>query len=106
MADGEERGDARTHGIAHHIRLPYVQMRQQARGIIGHGGRAIGGGVIKLFRFAVAAIIQCDVLMAGSGQGSHPARVPPVHPRIGGKAVDEEYRRAVAGDFIGDPHAA
>ena len=98
MRERKEGGDARAHGITHHVGAAEIEMIQQRPHVLGHPGAVIRGRVVELARAAVPAIVERDDASAGLDQRRHPAGINPVHLRRRGKAVHEHDR--VARPFI------
>ena len=94
-AEREERGDARAHGVAHHVGAAELEMIDERAHVIGHACAVIGGGIVELGRGAVAAIVERDDAPAGLGQRRDPAGMNPVHLRGRGEAVHEHDRLAL-----------
>ena len=96
MRQRKKSGVTRPHRITHDIGAAEPEVIEQRAHILGHDGAVIGGRIIELGGFAVAAIIEGDDATPGASEGRHPARIDPVDLFVGGKAVDEHDRLALA----------
>ena len=93
MGERKERGNARAHGIAHHIGAAEIEMIEQRPHVLGHPGAMIRGRVAELARASVPAIIEGDDTPTCSGKRRHPAGIDPVDLRGRRKAVHKHDRR-------------
>src|SRR5262249_30065434 len=63
---------------------------------VGHIGAVVRGGIIKLARRAVAAIVERDHAPACAGERGHPTGTDPVRLLVGCEAVNEDDGVSVA----------
>ncbi len=91
----EEPGDARAHGITHHVGAAEIEMIDERAHVIGHASAVIGGRIVELARGAVSAVVERDDATAGLGQRRDPAGMDPVHLRRRREAVHEHDRLAL-----------
>ena len=73
MFDRQERGNARAHGIAHHVGAFDSKMIEQRPHVPRHGRAVIGGGIVKLARRTMAAIVERDRAPAGARERRAPS---------------------------------
>ena len=102
MRDRQQGGEPGAHGIADDVGVRDLQVVEQAAGVLRHLVGAVVGRVVELFAPAMAAVVVGDYPVAGPRQRLDPQGVAPVDPGVGGKAVDEQHRRALAHHLIGD----
>ncbi|MNT17299.1 hypothetical protein D3C72_1524410 [compost metagenome] len=93
MGQRQERGDARAHRIAHHMRLGDAEMPEQRRCIAGHLLGVIEGGIIGLAALPMTAIVERDHPVAGIAKRLQPAGKNPIDVGARSKAVNEQDRR-------------
>src|SRR5690242_3018777 len=102
MLQRQKRGDARTHGISHHVSALDFKMVQQRTNVIGHCGAMICGRIVQFTGLTMSAIVERDHASIGSCQRRDPARLDPVHFFGGRKSVHEHNRVALTLIEIGD----
>ena len=64
MRKGKERGDARTHRVAHHVGACDREVIEQSPGVLHHGRRLIGLRLVKLLALTVSAVVVGDHAVA------------------------------------------
>ena len=92
----EERRDAGSHGVTHHVGAGDLQMVEQGAHVVGHERTVIESRLVDLARGAVSPIIERDHASAGPGQGRDPSGMNPIHFGIRAETVDEDDRLALA----------
>lgn len=105
VVDGEKRPDPAPHRIAHHVGAAEAQVIDQVRGVPGEQPEPVHFRVVELGALPVAADVHGDHPPPGPLQGVDPAGGAPVDDDVGGEAVDEEDRLAVALVEVGDVDA-
>ena len=96
LIHGEKRRDAGAHRVAHDIGAFDLKMIEQSANIFRHGSAVIAGRVVELARRAMPAVIERDRAPTSTRERSDPAGMHPVHLLVGGEAVHQHNRLALA----------
>lgn len=94
MGHGQKGGNARTHGISHHMGFRDAEMIEQRHGVFRHDRRIIGVWIMRLVACAMAAIVDGNHPVARIPECFQPAGMYPVDVRAGGKAMNQQNRLA------------
>jgi hypothetical protein len=92
----QERRDPSAQRITHDVGARQIEIIEQRTHVLRHEAAVIGGRVVKLRRSAMTAVVESDDAAAGARQRRHPAGIDPVHLLVGGEAVHEHDRLALA----------